>query len=167
MDPDQPPSLEQQLTQLQKARTLCLQDDVYWPRIFEGVVPILKSGVPELRRWGAEFFAETFSTPTIDDARKTNLALKALDTLVDLIHETEAEPLKYAVQSSASIYPLMFRYMYVICNSLKLRRDPALPESQVLNLFTDVSTLNRTKNGRKFVWLSKEYSGYGTLGLQE
>lgn len=110
MDPDQPPTTEQ-LAQLRKARTLCLQDDVYWPRIFEGILPILKSEVPELRRWGAEFVAETFSTPTLDDTRKTNLAFKALDTLVDLIHGSEAESLKFAVQSSASIYPLMFRFM--------------------------------------------------------
>lgn len=110
MDSDQSTTTEQ-LAQLRKARTLCLQDDVYWPRIFEGILPILKSGVPELRRWGVEFIAESFSTPTLDDARKTNLALKALDTLVDLIHESEAESLKYAVQSSASIYPLIFRYM--------------------------------------------------------
>ncbi|KAF8418764.1 hypothetical protein BGX38DRAFT_1252026 [Terfezia claveryi] len=94
MDSDQSTTTEQ-LAQLRKARTLCLQDDVYWPRIFEGILPILKSGVPELRRWGVEFIAD----------------FEALDTLVDLIHENEAESLKYAVQSSASIYPLIFRYI--------------------------------------------------------
>ncbi|KAF8449762.1 hypothetical protein BGX38DRAFT_1303591 [Terfezia claveryi] len=93
MDSDQSTTTEQ-LAQLRKARTLCLQDDVYWPRIFEGILPILKSGVPELRRWGVEFIAESFSTPSLDDSRKTHLALKALDTLVDLIHENEAESLK-------------------------------------------------------------------------
>ncbi|KAF8467718.1 hypothetical protein BDZ91DRAFT_782414 [Kalaharituber pfeilii] len=109
MDPEQP-NTDEQLTQLRKARALCLQDDFFWPRILEKVLPIMKSA-PELRRWGAEFLAETFSTPTVDDTRKTNMALEALDTLVDIIQEREAELLKHAVQSSASIYPLLFRHI--------------------------------------------------------
>lgn len=114
MDTEQPSlPVSDQLIQLRKARSLVLRDAVFWPQIFQGVLPIVSGPYVELRRWGAEFLAETFSTPTLDEAKKTELALLALDTLVGLIHEMEADLLKNAVQASASIYPLLFRYMYV------------------------------------------------------
>lgn len=68
----------------------------------------------ELRRWGADFLAETFSTPVVDINEKQSLAVTCLDTMVRLMDEKEAGILKSVVQCSASVYPLVFRYMYVL-----------------------------------------------------
>jgi hypothetical protein len=106
-------SVEEQLQQLGNARSLVLADPVYWPQVLHGILPIVSGPVVELRRWGAEFLAETFSTPVIEAGEKLNLAITCLDTMVRLMDEIETGILKSVVQCSASVYPLIFRYMYV------------------------------------------------------
>ncbi|PWW79228.1 hypothetical protein C7212DRAFT_288366 [Tuber magnatum] len=112
-------SIEDQLQQLGSARALVLTDPVYWPQVLHGILPIVSGPVVELRRWGADFLAETFSTPVVEAGEKLNLAVACLDTMVRLMDEREAGILKSVVQCSASVYPLIFRY---ICNN---REDAA------------------------------------------
>ncbi|CAZ79906.1 unnamed protein product [Tuber melanosporum] len=112
-------SVEDQLQQLGSARALVLTDPVYWPQVLHGILPIVSGPVVELRRWGADFLAETFSTPVVEAGEKLNLAVACLDTMVRLMDEREAGILKSVVQCSASVYPLIFRY---ICNN---REDAA------------------------------------------
>jgi symplekin len=103
-----------QLRQLGDARALVLGDPVYWPQVLHGILPIVSGPIVELRRWGADFLAETFSTPVVDINEKQSLAVTCLDTMVRLMDEKEAGILKSVVQCSASVYPLVFRYMYVL-----------------------------------------------------
>lgn len=103
-----------QLRQLGDARALVLGDPVYWPQVLHGILPIVSGPIVELRRWGADFLAETFSTPVVDINEKQSLAVTCLDTMVRLMDEKEAGILKSVVQCSASVYPLVFRYM---CNN--------------------------------------------------
>jgi len=106
-------SVEDQLQQLGSARALVLTDPVYWPQVLHGILPIVSGPVVELRRWGADFLAETFSTPVVEAGEKLKLAVACLDTMVRLMDERESGILKSVVQCSASVYPLIFRYMYV------------------------------------------------------
>lgn len=107
------PSIEEQLSQLESARRLVLQDPAYWPQVFHGTLPIIAGPIIEVRRWGADFLAQTFSTPIVDAKVKQELALPCLDTLLRLAGESEAGILKSVVQCSASVYPIIFRHMYV------------------------------------------------------
>lgn len=116
-------SVEEQIQQLGAARALVLTDPIYWAQILHGILPIVSGPVVELRRWGADFLAETFSTPVVDINEKQSLAVTCLDTMVRLMDEKEAGILKSVVQCSASVYPLIFRYMYV----LLLRRFASRP----------------------------------------
>ncbi|KAL7270748.1 hypothetical protein RUND412_006537 [Rhizina undulata] len=104
-------TVDEQLTQLNAARGLVLKDPIFWPRIIDGILPFVSGPYIELRRWGADFLAETFSTPVVDANEKQKLAPMCLDTLVMLADEIETGILKSVVQCSASIYPLIFRHI--------------------------------------------------------
>ncbi|KAI9746123.1 MAG: hypothetical protein M1818_000804 [Claussenomyces sp. TS43310] len=107
-------SVEEQLKQLDDARKLVLGDANYYPQIVQGILPIigLEARV-ELRRWGADFLAETFSSPSLPTSQKENLSLIILDTLKFMIENPNEDPsvMKSIVQTAASIYPLVFRWI--------------------------------------------------------
>lgn len=109
-------SIEEQVKQLDDARKLVLSDANYYPQIIQGILPIIGPNARvELRRWGADFLAETFASPTLPAAQKETLSLVVLGTLKDMI-ENPAEDIavvKSIVQTAASIYPLVVRWMYV------------------------------------------------------
>lgn len=109
-------TVEQQINQLNEARKLVLSDATFYDQILQGILPIIgPSARVELRRWGADFLAETFSSPTIPSSQKETSSLVVLDTLKDMIenpHEDTAV-IKSIVQTAASIYPLVVRWMYV------------------------------------------------------
>jgi len=107
-------SVEAQLNQLGEARNLVLRDPGFWPQVLHGTLPIITGPIVEVRRWGADFLAETFSTPVVDARAKQELAIACLDTLLRLSNETETGILKSVVQCSASVYPIIFRHMYVL-----------------------------------------------------
>lgn len=117
-------SVETQLQQLGEARNLVLKDPGYWPQVLRGTLPIITGPVIEVRRWGADFLAESFSTPVIDAPAKQELALTCLDTLLRLSSEIETGILKSVVQCSASVYPIIFRHMYVLLLLLLPRKPP-------------------------------------------
>ncbi|KAE9373236.1 hypothetical protein N431DRAFT_482325 [Stipitochalara longipes BDJ] len=109
-----PSSVEEQIKQLDDARKLVLSDPTYYTPIIQGILPIVAPGARvELRRWAADFFAETFASPTIPASQKETLSLIVLETLKSLIENPaeDAAVVKSAVQTAASVYPLVFRYI--------------------------------------------------------
>ena len=105
-----------QLTQLEAARQLVLADSALYPQIVQGILPIVGASARfELRRWGAEFLAETFASPVLSSVQKENLSVIVLPTLRELLdlEGEDATVVKSVVQAAASIYGFVFRYMYV------------------------------------------------------
>ncbi|KAL4888682.1 hypothetical protein BDV59DRAFT_188151 [Aspergillus ambiguus] len=106
--------LVDQIAQLNAARNLVLGDAAFYPQIVNGVLPIIGARARvELRRWGAEFLAETFSSPAFSAGPKQQLATNVLQTLRDILElpEQDTVALKYIVQTAASLYPLIFRHI--------------------------------------------------------
>lgn len=109
-------SVPDQLAQLEAARLLVLGDAGLYPQIVQGILPIIGANARlELRRWGAEFLAETFASPAFASYQKENSAVGVLQILKDLLEKPgeDAAVVKSVVQTAASIYGLVFRYMYV------------------------------------------------------
>ena len=109
--------VQQSIKQLNDARKLVLGDSNYYPQIIQGILPIIGPAAQvELRRWGADFFAETFATPVVPAQQKEALCLIVLETLKTMIEnpQQDATVVKSIVQAAASIYPLVVRWTYVI-----------------------------------------------------
>lgn len=109
-------SVPDQLAQLEAARQIVLADAGLYPQIVQGILPIVGANSRlELRRWGAEFLAETFASPTFASKPKENSAVGVLQILQDLLEKPgeDAAVVKSVVQTAASIYSLVFHYMYV------------------------------------------------------
>ena len=68
----------------------------------------------DVQRWGADFLAETFASPTWDPDVKREYALTVLPTLNSFVDSHDTSILKAAIQAAASIYPLVYKHMYVI-----------------------------------------------------
>lgn len=102
------------LAQLNSARDLALKDASYYLQIVPAVLALV--GPPaglDIRRWGAEFLAEAFASPSLAAERKQELSLTVLDLLKEYL-DTPGEDVvvvKSVVQAAASIYPLVFRHM--------------------------------------------------------
>lgn len=102
------------IAQLNAARNLARGDSTYYAQIVPGVLPIIGANASlDLRRWGSEFLAETFATPTLSPEQKQPLSLLILQTLKEYLEipGEETDVVKYVVQTAASVYPLVFRYM--------------------------------------------------------
>lgn len=109
-------SVSDQLSQLDAARNLVLGDGNYYPQIIQGILPIIgPTARVELRRWGADFLAETFSNPTVSSSQKETLSLIVLENMKSMIENVNEDPavVKSVVQTAASIYPFVLRWMYV------------------------------------------------------
>ncbi|TVY68802.1 mRNA cleavage and polyadenylation specificity factor complex subunit pta1 [Lachnellula suecica] len=107
-------TVEQQIQQLDDARKLVLSDANYYPQIIQGILPIIGPAARvELRRWGAEFLAETFAAPKVAAQQKETLALMVLETLRAMVENPleDTAVVKSVVQAAASIYPLVFRWI--------------------------------------------------------
>lgn len=106
-----------QVAQLNAARKLVLGDAALYPQIVNGILPIVGANARlELRRWGADFLAETFASPMLATPQKQQLAPMVLQSIQDILAlpETDTSVLSSLVQASASLYPLIFRHMYVL-----------------------------------------------------
>ncbi|KAH1363935.1 hypothetical protein KXW30_003185 [Aspergillus fumigatus] len=106
--------LADQVAQLNAARNLVLGDAAFYPQIVNGIIPIIGAHARlELRRWGAEFLAETFASPALATAQKEQLAGRVLQTIREIIELPEGDTpvLKHIVQIAASLYPLAFRHI--------------------------------------------------------
>ncbi|KAJ5265994.1 hypothetical protein N7497_009984 [Penicillium chrysogenum] len=103
-----------QVAQLNAARSLVLGDAAFYPQIVNGILPIVGASTRlELRRWGANFLAETFASPMLAVAQKEQLAPNVLQTIREILElpETDTTVLQSLVQTSASLYPLVFRHV--------------------------------------------------------
>ncbi|KAK4193524.1 mRNA cleavage and polyadenylation specificity factor complex subunit pta1 [Podospora australis] len=109
-----PLSVKEQLQQLQLARKLTLENKEYYDRIVKGVLPVIgPSGPLELRRWGAEFLAESLATPVLNMREKENMTLAVLETLSSLLESEQNDTivLKATIAAAASAYPIVFRWI--------------------------------------------------------
>jgi symplekin len=125
----QPADIDQ-VTQLNAARNLVLGDAAFYPQIVNGILPIVGANTRlELRRWGADFLAETFASPVLAVTQKEQLAPNVLQTIREILElpEKDTAVLQSLVQTSASLYPLIFRHMYVKISffSFKVARERA------------------------------------------
>ncbi|KAI9934442.1 hypothetical protein ASPWEDRAFT_43856 [Aspergillus wentii DTO 134E9] len=106
--------LADQIARLSAARNLVLGDSAFYPQIVNGILPIIGASARlELRRWGAEFLAETFASPALATGQKEQLAANALQTLREILEIPEEDTLvlRHIVQTTASLYPLVFRHI--------------------------------------------------------
>lgn len=107
-------SIGEQLKQLDAARKVALENASYYDRIVKGVLPIIGPSAPlTLRRWGAEFLAESLATPVLTMRDKENLTVAVLDTLRALLDSPGEDTLvlKAAIGAAASAYPVAVRWM--------------------------------------------------------
>lgn len=110
-------SVIEQIAQLDTARKLVLKDAAIYPQIVSGILPIIgPEAKVEFRRWGADFLAETFSSPALASEKKEEISLMVLGTLKSMIENPNEDTgvIKSVVQTAASIYPHVFRWMYVL-----------------------------------------------------
>jgi symplekin len=107
-------SVAQQLQQLNAARKVALENNSYYDRIVKGILPIIgRNAALELRRWGAEFLAESLATPVLRMSEKENMTVAVLETLRGLIEAGDEDMivLKASVAAAASAYPVALRWM--------------------------------------------------------
>ncbi|KAL8643173.1 MAG: hypothetical protein Q9228_000235 [Teloschistes exilis] len=106
--------VQNQLSQLDAARQLVLADAGLYPQIVQGILPIVGANAHlELRRWGADFLAETFSSPQLAPQEKERFSILVLQILRELL-ELPAEDdgvVKSVIQTAASIYGPVIRYI--------------------------------------------------------
>ncbi len=110
-------SVDEHIKNLEDARKLVLGDANFYPQIIQGILPIVGPNARvELRRWGADFLAETFASPAVSAQQKETLSLTVLEILKVMIENPQEDStvVKSIVQAAASIYPLVFRWMYVV-----------------------------------------------------
>lgn len=103
------------IRQLNQARDLCLADpNALYPQIVPGLAPLINATADlELRRWGADFLAETFASPVLAAEHKQKLSIAILDGLKGFLDkpEEDATVIKNVVQTASSIYQYVFRHM--------------------------------------------------------
>ena len=105
-----------QIVKLEAARDLALRDATLYAPIVPGILPLIGAqSHNEIQRWGAEFLAETFASPVLSVQAKEGLSVEVLQTLKELLESlgNDIGVLKGVIQTAASIYGLIFRYMYV------------------------------------------------------
>lgn len=110
-------SAAEMIPQLEAARKLALGDPQVYNQVLPGILPIIGPAAQvEVRRWGAEFLAEAFASPALANAQKEQLSSEVLPTLRAML-EVPGEDhavIKSVVQAAASLYPLVFRRVYVM-----------------------------------------------------
>ena len=102
------------VAQLDKARMFALKDAAFFPQIVPGILPLIGANAAlEVRRWGADFIAETFASPAFPTDQKQQLSLVVLQTLKDWLDvpAEDAAVVKSVVQAATSVYPLVFKHM--------------------------------------------------------
>jgi symplekin len=103
----------EQIQQLNEARKIVLENPSYYQKIVEGILPAIRPSAPiELRRWGADFLAESLSTPVLSIPDKVGLTIAVLGTLRELVESQKEDPLvlRSAVIAAASAFPHVLRW---------------------------------------------------------
>lgn len=115
-------SVGEQLKQLNEARKAILVDTTYYKSIMNGILPLAApNSTLELRRWAVDFIAEAFATPTLPGKDKEVMSFQVLPVLRSLLESPKEDlyVLKSVIIASASIYPHVLRWMYVLCSPLQ------------------------------------------------
>jgi symplekin len=102
------------LSKLDTLRELALTDPAHWEAIVSKVTEFMGNDQSvEVLRWGIQFLAEAFATPTLKMETKQKMSLQILDTLKNLLEMEAEDPMVISsvVQVAASIYPLVFRHV--------------------------------------------------------
>lgn len=106
------------LKSLSSARDIVLRDHTLYTQVVPGIIQVIApAGLLELRRWGADFLAETFASQAVTAEEKQSMAAGVLDTLKGYLTRKEVmgedeDPsvVKSAVQCAASVCPFVFRH---------------------------------------------------------
>ena len=109
-------SVSEQLSQLGDARQLVLADAALYPQIIAGVLPIIGvNALLDLRRWGADFLAETFASVAVTSLQKRQMSIVVLQTMRELLEKQDQDPavVKDIVQAAAGLYGHVFHHVYV------------------------------------------------------
>lgn len=104
------------ISQLSAARKLALADPAVYNQVVPGILPIIgPTAVVEVRRWGVDFLAEAFASPSLPNIQKEQLCVEVLPVLKSYLDNPgeDAAVVKSVVQAAASVYPLVFRRVYV------------------------------------------------------
>ena len=107
-------SVSDHIRQLNDARKLVLGDVKLYPSVVKGILPIIApTSHLELRRWTADFLADTFATPALPSRDKESMQPFVLDTVQSILEnpEEDAHVLRSMIQTAASIYPITLRWM--------------------------------------------------------
>jgi symplekin len=109
-----PLSVSDHIRQLNDARRLVLSDVKLYPSVIKGILPIIApTSHLELRRWTADFLADTFATPALPSKDKESMQPFVLDTVQSILEtpDEDAHVLRSMIQTAASIYPITLRWM--------------------------------------------------------
>lgn len=123
------------IDRLEGARKLALSDSAHYPAIVQGVAPIIgQNAALELRRWGADFLAETFASPAFAAEEKAKLSISALPTLRGYLEadDQDSAVVKSSVQAATSIYPLIFRHIIYNPTDVATWQNMAAIKSNIL-----------------------------------
>lgn len=115
-------SVSEQLKQLNNARKAILVDASYYKSIMSGILTLAApNSTLELRRWATDFIAEAFATPILPNKDKEVMSFQVLPVLRSLLESPKEDlyVLKSVIAASASIYPHVLRWMYVLCFPLR------------------------------------------------
>ncbi|KAL2113494.1 hypothetical protein VUR80DRAFT_3656 [Thermomyces stellatus] len=107
-------SVSDHIRQLNDARKLVLGDVKLYQSVVKGILPIIApTSQPELRRWTADFLAETFATPALPTKDKEAMQPFVLDTVQSILENPDEDPhvLRSIIQTAASIYPIALRWI--------------------------------------------------------
>ncbi|EXJ88466.1 hypothetical protein A1O1_05396 [Capronia coronata CBS 617.96] len=119
-------SAAEMISQLEAARKLALADSQVYNQVLPGILPIIGPAAHiEVRRWGADFLAEAFASPSLSNAQKEQLSPEVMPTLRAMLEGPgeDLEVIKSVVQAAASLYPLVFRRIISHPNEIALWQD--------------------------------------------
>ncbi|KAG8530783.1 uncharacterized protein KY384_004140 [Bacidia gigantensis] len=137
-------ALTDQIKQLNDARGIVLSNPTLYPQIVGGILPIIGANARlELRRWGADFLAETFASPVVASKAKEQMAIMALQLLRELLEMPGGDDtavMKGVVEASASIYPSIFKYIIENPSDIPVWNNMKAIKSNILGRW-DAATL--------------------------
>ena len=106
------------ITTFEYVRKVCLSSPATeYPRYLPAILHQFAAPAPrEVQIWGLNFLAETFALPTLPRDLAPSLgkpALRLLRVFLDSISD-DTPILKSTIQTATLLYPIFFRYAYVI-----------------------------------------------------
>src|ERR1700712_3993999 len=99
-----------------QARNAALENTSLYPQVLPPILGLVTDNHNpsiELRRWVADFLAETLASPSLASEEKQTMGLSILPVLKQFLETSEDDVilLKSVIQAATSLYPLIFRHM--------------------------------------------------------